>query len=196
MTAEVRPYRSSLEQLLAELERLDLLIRFQVWRARQRAGEDEGLRAAYIAEDEPDELLDRIAGTPAWATVALPADLLDSAQARLDELSRAIELRTAASLAAGVPLRLVALARLFGLESFEVDVVVACLAPELDARYERLYAYLHDDLTRRRPSAGLVLDLLCPDIETKVAARRLLNPAARLRRHLLVQAGEGLRLDP
>ena len=196
MTSDERPYGSSLEHVLAELDRLDLLIRFQVWRARQRAGDEEGLRAAYVAEEEPDELLDRVAGTPAWATVALPPELLDAVQARLDAASETIERRTAASLRAGVPLRLVALARLFELGPFEVDVVVACLAPELDGRYERLYAYLHDDLTRRQPTVGLVLDLFGPDIQAKVAARRLLGPTAPLLQHQLVESGDGLRLDP
>jgi hypothetical protein len=195
MTADAHAYRASLEHLLAELERLDLLIRFQVWRARQRADADLALRAAYIAEDEPEQLLDRLAGIPAWAAVPLPPELVKAAQGRLDDLSDTIERRTAASLAAGLPLRLVALAGLFGLGSFEVDVVLACLAPELDARYERLYAYLHDDLTRRQPTAGLVLDLLVPRIDDRVAARRLLSPSAPLRRHQLVQPGEDLRLD-
>ena len=33
------------------------------------------------------------------------------------------------------------------------------LAPDLDARFERLYGYLHDDVTRRRASIGLALEL-------------------------------------
>jgi hypothetical protein len=192
----VQAYGASLDHLLAELDRLDLLIRFQVWRVRQRADADQGLRAAYIAEEEPEQLLDRVAGTPAWDAVPLPTELVKAVQGRLDDLSETIERRTAASLAAGVPLRLVALAGLFELGSFEVDVVLACLAPELDARYERLYAYLHDDLTRRQPTAGLVLDLLFPSIDDRIAARRLLSPQAPLRKHHLVQSGDDLRLDP
>ena len=192
----MQAYGASLDHLLAELDRLDLLIRFQVWRVRQRADADQGLRAAYIAEEEPEQLLDRVAGTPAWDAVPLPPELVKAVQGRLDDLSETIERRTAASLAAGVPLRLAALAGLFELGSFEVDVVLACLAPELDARYERLYAYLHDDLTRRQPTAGLVLDLLFPSIDDRIAARRLLSPQAPLRKHHLVQSGDDLRLDP
>src|SRR4051794_11869726 len=100
MTADAHAYGASLEHLLAELERLDLLIRFQVWRARQRADADLALRAAYIAEDEPEQLLDRLAGIPAWAAVPLPPELVKAAQGRLDDLSDTIERRTAASLAA------------------------------------------------------------------------------------------------
>ena len=196
MTAEVQAYGASLDHLLAELDRLDLLIRFQVWRARQRADADQGLGAACIAEEEPEQLLDRVAGIPAWAAVPLPPELVKAVQGRLNASSETIKRRTAASLAAGVPLRLVVLAGLFELDSFEVDVVLACLAPEMDARYERLYAYLHDDLTRRQPTAGLVLDLLFPSIDDRAAARRLLSPQAPLRKHHLVQPGDDLRLDP
>ena len=190
------PYGTSLEHVLAELERLDLLVRVQVWRARQRAADEDAWRGVYIAEHEPEELLDRVVGTPSWTAVPLPSDLLDSVQARLDVLSATIVARTAASLEARVPLRLVMLAVIFELSQFEVDVVLACLAPELDHRYERLYAYLHDDMSRRQPTIGLVLDLFGSDLEDKVVDRRSFSPTAPLIRHQLVLSDEALRLDP
>ena len=39
-------------------------------------------------------------------------------------------------------LRLPALQQLFGLTRFETDILLICIAPELDLRYERIYAYL------------------------------------------------------
>ena len=60
-----------------------------------------------------------------------------------------------------MPLRLDRLARLFGLSTLDIDILLICLAPELDNRYERLYAYLQDDVTRKRPSVDLVFNLLC-----------------------------------
>jgi SpoVK/Ycf46/Vps4 family AAA+-type ATPase len=202
-------YGTSLQQILAELQRLDLLLRVQVWRARQRhADAEEELTAFYIPEAEADALLDQAIGTPTWATVPLPPDLREAVQSRLDQLAAANAEHTAGSLRQGVSLRLVELARLFDLTAFDLDVVLACLAPELDRRYERLYAYLHDDVTRRRPTVELVLNLLCPDLEAKVAARTRLSPVAPLFRHHLAQLGEEpdqrsaswlgrtLRLDP
>jgi hypothetical protein len=200
---------TSLEQVLGELERLDLLLRVQVWRARQRH-DDHGdeLAAFYVPEAEPDELLDTAVGTPTWARVPLPGELLGTVQARLDRLGEELAASTSASLRRGVPLRLVLLARLFGLTSFDSDVVLCCLAPELDRGYERLYAYLHDDVTCRQPTVGLVVDLLCAGVEDKVAARARFTPAAPLLRHQLVELGEEpgarapsllgrtLRLDP
>jgi SpoVK/Ycf46/Vps4 family AAA+-type ATPase len=202
-------YTTSLQHVLAELERLDLLLRVQVWRSRRRRGDaEQELGAFYIPDAEADELLDKAIGAPTWASVPLPPELREALQTRLDQLSADMAQHTVESLRHGVSLRLVELARLFDLTTFDVDVILVCLAPELDRRYERLYAYLHDDVTRGQPTVDLVLNLLCPDLDTKVAARTRLTPVAPLCRHRLVQLGEEpdqrpapwlgttLRLDP
>jgi SpoVK/Ycf46/Vps4 family AAA+-type ATPase len=199
-------YATSLQQILAELERLDLLMRVQVWRARQRRGEAGDLAAFYVPDTEADEFLDKAIGEPVWAGVRLPPDAQEAAAARLDQLAHTIGQRTAESMRAGVRLRLPELAQAFGLTAFDTDVVLICLAPELDQGYERLYGYLHDDVTRRQPTIGLVLNLLCPDISAKAAARMRLTSAAPVLRHHLVLLREepgdaslldsGLRLNP
>ena len=56
-------------------------------------------------------------------------------------------------------MRLRRLAAGFALTPLDVDILVVALAPDLDPRFERLYGYLHDDLSRRRPSVGLALEL-------------------------------------
>ena len=47
------------------------------------------------------------------------------------------------------------------LDPVDVELLLIALAPELDLRYQRLYAYLADDATRRKPSMELALDLTC-----------------------------------
>ncbi|WP_405959243.1 ATP-binding protein [Streptomyces sp. NBC_00868] len=70
------------------------------------------------------------------------------------------------------------LATRFGLDPLDVDLLLVALAPDLDARFERLYGYLNDDLTRRRPTVGLALEL-CG--RSRVAAARFrLSPGAPL----------------
>ena len=59
-------------------------------------------------------------------------------------------------------LRLVRLSEQFGWEPFDRDAFLICAAPFLDLKYERLYGYLQDDVTRKRPTVNLILDLLCP----------------------------------
>ncbi|MGA5470169.1 ATP-binding protein [Streptomyces arboris] len=55
--------------------------------------------------------------------------------------------------------RLDRLARSFGLVPLDVELLLVAMAPDIDARFERLYGYLNDDLTRRRPAIGLALEL-------------------------------------
>jgi hypothetical protein len=51
------------------------------------------------------------------------------------------------------------LADAFGLEPVELGLLLVAVAPEVDVRFERLYGFLNDDVTRRRPTVGLALEL-------------------------------------
>lgn len=178
-------YATSLEHILAEFERIDLLIQLQVGRARQLHTVDEQFQGIYIPEEEIDELLAAPAGLPAWARVPLPVAHPEVQQA-LDQLAMTIEGCKAQSKHQGVTLRLERLQVIFQLSPFEVDTLLICLAPEIDLRYERLFGYLQDDVTKRRPSVDLVLNLLSPSFEAKLAARRAFAPHAPLfKQHLL-----------
>jgi SpoVK/Ycf46/Vps4 family AAA+-type ATPase len=46
------------------------------------------------------------------------------------------------------------------LSDVDVATLLIALAPDVDLRYERIYAYLQDDITRKRPTADLVANLL------------------------------------
>lgn len=74
----------------------------------------------------------------------------------------------------------------FDLSPFDIDVMRIALAPELDLRYERLYAYLQDDVTRKRPSVDLTLNLLCATPEVRLICRTHFGPGAPLIRHGLL----------
>jgi hypothetical protein len=81
--------------------------------------------------------------------------------------------------------RLGALARDCGLAPLDVDLLVTALAPDVDGRFERLYGYLNDDVTRRRASAGLALDLAGVPARN-AAARARLAAGSPLTDHRLV----------
>jgi hypothetical protein len=61
-----------------------------------------------------------------------------------------------------------------------VDLLLIALAPELEPRYETLYAYLQDDVTRNRPGVDLALNLICRNEREKVRARHFFGPGAPL----------------
>jgi AAA+ superfamily predicted ATPase len=82
--------------------------------------------------------------------------------------------------------RLAWLTQTFGLARFDLDLLLIALAPEIDLRYEQLYAYLQDDVTRRRPTVDLALNLLCASAPAKLVGRSRLAPDAPLLRHHLL----------
>lgn len=181
----MEPYTSSLQHILAELERIDLLIQLQVWRARQLHAIDENFQGLYIPEEEVDALMAEPAGLPAWARMPLPLAQAE-VQDALNQLSITIAAHKAESRRQGILLRLDRVQSLFQLSPFAVDVLLICLAPEIDLRYERLFGYLQDDVTKRRPSVDLVLNLLSPTFEAKLAERRHFAHQAPLFRHHLI----------
>jgi hypothetical protein len=135
-------FENSLQHLLAELERIDLLIAAQVARARQLYTNDEQFRGLYISEEEVNALLKQPLGFPRWAR---GQTTLGDLAATLENIAEQINQRRQVSLERGVELRLHRLQQLFGLSQFEIDALLVCFAVEADLRYERLYAYLQDD---------------------------------------------------
>lgn len=81
------------------------------------------------------------------------------------------------------------LRRAFELSPFDLDVVLLVLAPEIDTRYERLYAFLQDDIAKRRPTIDLALNLLSSSVEEKLEHLRRFRADAPLLRHGLVRLG-------
>jgi len=82
--------------------------------------------------------------------------------------------------------RLQALARGMGLSLLDVGLLLVALAPDVDDGFERLFGYLHDDVTRRRASVGLALRL-CGVAPSSAEARARLSAHAPLLRGRLVE---------
>ena len=82
--------------------------------------------------------------------------------------------------------RLLWLQSTYGLSDFDLDVIVIALAPEVDLRYERLYAYVQDDVTKKRPTVDLALNLLCSCAEEKIEERTRFAADAPLVQHGLI----------
>jgi len=177
-------YDDGLEYLADELRKLDRLIALRVAALRLTRQATAGLSThqhIYITHEEVDWLLAEAGGPPAE-----PPDNT-TLRRRIAELQSDIDARVAATIAQGRFLALVQLARVFGLSPFELQVVIICLAPELQRKYDRLYAYLQDDITRKRPSVDLVLTLLCDSPADQWRSRALLTPQAPLLRAGIVQ---------
>ncbi|WP_261569925.1 ATP-binding protein [Frankia gtarii] len=143
-------------------EHIDVLLRRGVPQTGARAPLDDaahpdGFRDAGEPEDagEPGDAGHDGAGEPD------APDAVDATRSRAasEELARRVENAAAAARQRGSRLRLRELARRCGLTDLDVHILLVALAPDLDPRFEKLYGYLHDDVTRRRASPGLALEL-------------------------------------
>jgi hypothetical protein len=74
----------------------------------------------------------------------------------------------------------------FGLSSFDANLVLLALAPEVDLKYEKIFAYLQDDVTRKRPTVELSLNLFCASAEEKLDRRFHFSPNGPLIRQGLL----------
>ncbi|MUG93193.1 AAA family ATPase [Scytonema sp. UIC 10036] len=85
----------------------------------------------------------------------------------------------------------------FNLSVFDMGVIAIAIAPDFDLRYEKLYAYLQDDVTRKRPSIDLVLNLLCANAVDKLQRHSHFAPNAPPIRHgLLHLIADGHQTQP
>jgi len=178
-------FENSLAHLLAEMEWVDLLIRALVARVRTEQSEDDQFRGLYLSEQRVDALLAAPLGAPSW--LAPDAGGAAALPSRVAGLREQIATRRHLSLDAGVDLRLERLRALFGLSDLEIGVLLIGLAVGLDTRYERLYGYLQDDVTKTRPSVDLVLSLLEADPLRRIAVRACFDRDAPLLRYRLVE---------
>jgi SpoVK/Ycf46/Vps4 family AAA+-type ATPase len=183
------PFANNNEYLLAELRYLDCLIAAEI--ARMRQGETQHATATllgtFISDQEADRLLNEGADSEAGAGCTRKAAAL---RHEIDE-------RKGASLRADVLLPLPYLSALIRLSPFETCILLLALAPEVDLKYERLYAYLQDDLSRRRPTLSLVLRLLCDTAAQRMDARAAFSSDAPLfRTRVLRYQGAKEELGP
>ncbi len=67
-----------------------------------------------------------------------------------------------------------------GLDALDSSVLALCVAPELQPRYGRLYAYLQDDVTRRLASPRLAAELLAGEGVHPADVLSCFEPGSRL----------------
>jgi len=182
-------FQSSLEHLLADLKRIELKLHLEVMRSRQesRQGGEDKYRGLYISEEE----IDTIIGSPSFSRkgglpVSDNSDLVAMAEL-LKQFEADIAEKKKESLRSGHILRLHELGRLFHLSAFDSDALLVCILAELDLKYQRLYAYLQDDVTKKSPTVDLVLHLLCESFEDRLASREAFSPQAPLIKYRLLR---------
>ena len=163
-------FNTPLGSLLPALHKLDRLLDFAVKSMQAGRGSDSLIpfRGLYVDREQVDRLLSQEPGMAQFQPVTESVDTTDSEVARTDS-------------------SLSWLVQAFGLSSFEADVMILALASEIDLRYEKIYSYLQDDVTRKRPTVELALNLFCSSAEEKFCRRADFSPKGKLIRHRLLQ---------
>jgi len=179
------PFQSGIEHLLAELERLALALHMEILRLRAaRLLNEDNFRGLYIAEEQVDAILYARHHTPSSA----PPEMQQLATRRA-EMERNIAARSAA--AGELPLD--RLAHLYSLSKLERDALLLSVAPEVDSRFETLFSYAQNDVTRKRPTVGLVLRLLACNAADRLRLRALFSPEGSLLQAPLIRFSEEAR---
>ncbi len=170
--------RDSLGYLLNRAAAVEQRVRQLV--AERRATDpapDDPFRGLYLTDDAVDLLL----GSGPVEGVAIDHEQL----ARLDAAAEQSE-------HSGTDIRLRRLASEARLTPLDVELLMIALVPDLDSRFERLYGYLNDDVTRRRASVGLALQLAGVSA-LSAAARSRLEPSRPLIKQGLVAVEDAER---
>jgi hypothetical protein len=170
----------SVIHVLRRLELVEARVRAAVARRRLTDPEtDDRFRGLYISQTHVDRLL---------ADRSAPATPDPAAAKAREEIEAAAD----AAEKEGADLRLRRLARNFRLDEIDIELLLIAMAPDVDARFERLYGYLQDDVSRRRASVGLGLEL-CGLPSSGAYARSRLAAGAPLVDEYLVLVEESER---
>lgn len=171
----LQPYRNSLEHLLAGLNIVELQVQWAVVRARANGLDpDNKFRGLFVTDEQVDQLLNQKLGHKVWVNGHLP----DTGQWEKMLAQARSEWRERTALGGHFALQTVI--DEFALTPIETNALLIALAPEIDLRYERLFSYLQDDVTRKRPTVNLILNLLTTTLPQKMQLRALFEPDGRL----------------
>lgn len=159
---------AALEFLLPSLHRLDQLLDLAARSMQLRKPETAAhFRGLYISSEDVARSMAQAPGATPFA--ADLSALRDGAHNELPTRSPLADLL-----------------QRFALEDFDADLLLLALAPEIDLRYERIFAYLQDDVTRKRPTVELALNLLCSSAQEKLQRRSHLSSDSPLVRNGLI----------
>jgi SpoVK/Ycf46/Vps4 family AAA+-type ATPase len=184
----IAAYSTAHEHFLDELQWLNRKLAAYV--AKMRAAnfsQSSDLERFFISDKEIDEFLETESSTvEGEAKNQAHTDELKQKDAAILLRSK-IDRRIEASIEKNLFLPLHQLAKHFNLSSFEVQVLLVCIAPIFDAHYSKVYAYLNNDLTKKYPNRELILELLNDDKEQHLSSLFRLHQPAPLIHYGLIE---------
>jgi AAA+ superfamily predicted ATPase len=178
-------YKNSFEHIQDELKRIDILIHNRIVRLREerRDNTPDEYRGLFVSEEEINGILSKSREKSTLKARRLETEISTNC---IKEFQKKISTKISNSIEERIYLSLFYLGYFFQLTSFEVDCLLLCLAIELDLKYERLYAYIHNDVTKKSPTVDLILQLLCSTPEERNQARVFFSRNSTLFKYNLI----------
>lgn len=128
----------------------------------------------------PQKVQRILKAAPAWPDIAAWDEVpVDGTEDACRWLVEQVEEEADRMESKGHRLRLRALAKSFALDPVSTDVFLVALAPQVDRRFEGVYGFLNDDITRRWATVSLALELARVPLAS-LEARRVIGPASPL----------------
>ena len=176
--------------------KVDLLLHREILRMRAayQLSLDE-FRGLYISYQQVDGLVEQTRETQGFSS----APIVELTERAADLQATACVMRSAQSPWARLSVE-------FSLSPEEQDILFLAFAPEIDLKYETLYAYLNNNITRKFPTVELALRVLSTSSVERARLRGLLLPQSALFAENLLKTiesvpltsslGEGFSLTP
>jgi SpoVK/Ycf46/Vps4 family AAA+-type ATPase len=184
-TTVIRPFVDTTDHLRGELAALDQLLLLSLQIFHQYDGESGG-HGWFLSRRQVENCL---------CPQPVNSDDVLTLQEDVQKAWKHVRARAEVAERSGRELCFVSVQRRFSLSPIERLGLLVCLAPELDGKYSRVYAYLQDDLTKRLPT----LDLISRIATAMNGSRDLCwwpDDCPLLRWRLVQFAGEGEATSP
>ena len=183
-------YDNAHAHLADELRWLNRILAIQVARLRcVNFYEDaKDFRSFFIADKEIDALLsagifESVEQGEEKSKVTEIKKLFQLAK----DLRKEIDGRIQESLAHNIFLPIQQLKKIFHLNDFEIQALVVCLAQQIDERYEKLYAYLQNNINTKLLSRDLIISLLVEETEKRFEYLATFNSTSPLIHYGLIE---------
>jgi hypothetical protein len=192
---EIRPYNNSLEHILHLLSRLDLLLALRIFKFqklhyrphKQNYGlviTNEEVNAALNINTTTSDLNSAVDDNDGGSQIA-------NIKVKLDQKEKEIAAKVTETLRNGIYLSLPHLIDILKLKQIEVDAILICLATqidnEIDKKYQKIYAYLNDNIMQKKPTVDLVLSLIYESLNDRIIARTMMSKDSLLFRYRILE---------
>lgn len=179
---QVNRYSNAWENYADELMLLDMKIQLQIMIQAEKNKNlpEEPYIGLVMSEQEAYRLL--YDNSHIWQS-----DELYKLNESINLKEAYIEQRLQLTLEQNIYIPISFLAEAFHLSSIEQNIILICMAVELNNKYEKLYGYLQDDMTYKYPSIEVIKKLVCHSEAEAIQLKMILGAEGKLFKYKLIK---------